>query len=102
MDLKDGYGRVGGSTAGYGGAASAIWRLLPPSAAAGMVQGWPVEGQAGCAWRAAGAGAAARRSAERTEARKQPPADADFWSRARDGGVCMACIMCACVVCMRM
>ena len=63
----DGSGRACGSAARCCGETAAIWRLLPPRAAAGRMQGWPVDGQAGQPWRAAGAGAAARRSAERAE-----------------------------------
>ena len=45
--------------------AAAIQRPLPLRAAAGAARGQPVEGRAGCALRAAGAGAAAESSVER-------------------------------------
>ena len=65
FDLKDGRGRASGVAAGSGGAMAASERLLPLRAAAGAARGWPFDGQAGRAWRVAGAGGAAGRSVKR-------------------------------------
>ena len=76
FDREDGRGRAGGGAAGCGGAVAASERLLPLRAAAGVARGWPVEGQAGRALRAAGAGAAAESSVERAEESRWPRAEA--------------------------
>ena len=67
FDPVDGGGRAGRVVAGSGGDPAAIRRLLPLRAAAGAARRWPVEGRAGCAWRAAGAGAVAVSSVQRAE-----------------------------------
>ena len=64
FDLKDGRGRASGVAAGSGGAMAASERLLPLRAAAGAARGWPFDGQAGRAWRVAGAGGAAGQPVE--------------------------------------
>ena len=76
FDREDGRGRAGGGAAGCGGAVAASERLLPLRAAAGVARGWPVEGQAGRALRAAGAGAAAESSVKSAEESRWPRAEA--------------------------